>query len=188
MSTESSTREYAITSLRCALTVAALVSLLYGITTYPETFTNGLRAMALGIASGAEALDAFLMGLIKPVVTQVLELPGILKWMVCGVFLWSLCVSHKLKDKGGQGGFPKSVKYIRLCCGALIIGYLFSNSLNQDHPWITSVAMAFALIYFFALKALFRFINEADSRLMQSIREARLRAESELVQGQGTAQ
>lgn len=53
MNIESSTKEYAVTSVRCALTVAALSALLYGITTYHQTLTSGLHAMVLGIVSGA---------------------------------------------------------------------------------------------------------------------------------------
>lgn len=178
MNIESSTKEYAVTSVRCALTVAALSALLYGITTYHQTLTSGLHAMVLGIDSGAVALDDFLMGIIKPFVTQVIELPVMVKWTVCAVFLWSLCVNHKLKDKRGEGGFPKILKRTRVCCGALIIGYVFAYALNQDqHPWLSVLVTVVALIYMFGIKEVFRRLNEAGWR-----------NESERAQEQGASQ
>jgi uncharacterized membrane protein YesL len=182
MSAESSTKEYMATSVQCALTVGALVALLYGLTHYHQVLINGIEFLALSIASGAVALSAFLIGLIKPLASQVVELPELVKWIVPAVFLWSLCVSHKLKGKGNDGGFSKIVKYTKRGSGALIIGILFAYCLNRDDPLVSFAAMAIALIYVFMSVCVFKLAVKFSEAHLKAVREAHRCAEDEPAQ------
>lgn len=183
MSGKPSKNEYVVISVQCALTVVALVALLYGLTHYHQVLINGLEFLALNIASGAVALYAFLIGLIKPLASQVVELPELVKWIVPAVFLWSLCVSHKLKGKGKDGGYPKIVKYTKRCSGVLIIGLLFAYCLNRDDPLASSAAMAIALIYVFVAICVFKLTVKFSEAHLKAVREAHLYAEDEPAQG-----